>query len=383
MKVYIAILFFLLLPLVANADDSKNVDKAISFLHAACVTGGEKVTFEVNGVSGITLQKWKENKIEGEVSFKREELKGITGELTEFSLMQAQDIRDCMKPHIKKIIDFLLDSPNMSKKDKQVKRYLASLINEIRLTVHVNIPLNEPFFDSIKKDIIAFNDEMPESPSMKVGSIQFVGWNTINHKHNYKLYSKLENLIRPFFNYAFIFYKNSDTPIHCLEAREECKPDMFFQLMAEEDIGKDGIQYSIRMTKNDNPLLQVSIEKVYLKNFAAGLEIQSLDDLRGSIMYITGPTGLRPSADYFNFFNNWNISRLIIYTGRGLNLQVSDSDKIKHTAYETGMPRDQWNACVWDWNDFEKGAGKIRMRIDKIQFPKKSEEFVSLINSML
>ncbi|MCP4054031.1 MAG: hypothetical protein GY739_13370 [Mesoflavibacter sp.] len=145
MKIFICYFFCIYFMFVNNgcAQEPKNKTKtAIDFLLTACVAKGEKVEVEAKGYAGLTLRHWKKAGLEGEVSFRKEELSGFVDQLNSISAAQATEVRECMKPYIDKILNVILNDnqayvpENKPYTNKQKKKPTQEYTQKV--TLHTN-----------------------------------------------------------------------------------------------------------------------------------------------------------------------------------------------------------------------------------------------------
>lgn len=86
-------------PSYANSE----INRAVSLLKIACVTGGERVVVEADGQAGLNLRNIRNLGVGGNVKIKRENINGLIDKLTSTSIQNAQSVRDCMSPYISEI----------------------------------------------------------------------------------------------------------------------------------------------------------------------------------------------------------------------------------------------------------------------------------------
>lgn len=89
---------------------SKNVDQAIAFLRAACVTSGSSLEVKAVGGGSIQLRSILGSGVKGEISLSKTEVEGFANAASQISAQQANEMRNCMKPHIDKILAIILNS---------------------------------------------------------------------------------------------------------------------------------------------------------------------------------------------------------------------------------------------------------------------------------
>lgn len=124
---YVTLLAFLIctfVPVSASAQNSNKVNIAIEFLKSACVSKGKKVEIEAKGKAGLTIRQLKDAGVNAEVSFSEKEVEGLVTELNEIEARQANEIRECMKPYIDKILNVILgleESPQPKKESVDIK----------------------------------------------------------------------------------------------------------------------------------------------------------------------------------------------------------------------------------------------------------------------
>ena len=97
------ILLAALVAYATNSYSNEDVDKAIAFLKMACVAEGEKLTVEADGSAGFTISRIKDAGLSGSIKIKNESVSGLVDSYAN-SLSNAESVRDCMKPHIEKIM---------------------------------------------------------------------------------------------------------------------------------------------------------------------------------------------------------------------------------------------------------------------------------------
>lgn len=114
-RISILLLFF-----VSLSFSSTKIDKAREFISEACVSKGSKLEFVVGGNADFKIKNWNKSGIVGEVKFKKSEIEGLTDNLNQYSSKQATEIRECMKPYIDKILDYIL-------KENKFSYYLKNL----------------------------------------------------------------------------------------------------------------------------------------------------------------------------------------------------------------------------------------------------------------
>lgn len=92
-------------PVFAEAQYSPNVEQALSILKTMCVTGGSSWNFEATGDGGLMLRKVGAS---ASVKLNKKELEGFADAASKINAQQATEMRECMKPHINKIIGTVL-----------------------------------------------------------------------------------------------------------------------------------------------------------------------------------------------------------------------------------------------------------------------------------
>ena len=86
----------------SRAEGNSNVDDAVEFLKAACVLG-EEYKLKISGDAGL---KFLRPGAKGELLIEKKDIKGFVEGLSEkVKSEQADKIRECMRPYIRKIID--------------------------------------------------------------------------------------------------------------------------------------------------------------------------------------------------------------------------------------------------------------------------------------
>lgn len=85
-----------------------NVEQAVAFLKAACVTGGSSLDIKVTGDGGLLLRNIIASGVKGSVSITKKELEGLADAASAVAGQQASEMRACMKPHIDRILSALL-----------------------------------------------------------------------------------------------------------------------------------------------------------------------------------------------------------------------------------------------------------------------------------
>ncbi|WFP52262.1 hypothetical protein PL263_09605 [Methylomonas sp. EFPC3] len=100
-KILICFLIYQYLPSV-NANEKS--DQVIDFLKTACASG-EKVEIEASGDGALSLG----NKgLKGKLIFSKSDFRGISEGLnSENQAKNLENVRECMKPYINKIIDHI------------------------------------------------------------------------------------------------------------------------------------------------------------------------------------------------------------------------------------------------------------------------------------
>lgn len=106
-----AFLFSLTLPLTSlgtasaqSAAASDNINRAIAFLKAACVTSGSSL--QIRTTSDGSLEFTDASK--RSVIISKNEMEGLVDSASEVNAQQASEMRACMKPYIDKIVSSLL-----------------------------------------------------------------------------------------------------------------------------------------------------------------------------------------------------------------------------------------------------------------------------------
>ena len=96
-------------PPVFATDQPSNIEQAIAFLRTACVTSGSSTALEIVGTENGSFQlKDPANKGNTTITLTRKELEGLADSASAFSAKQATEMRNCMQPHIDKIITAML-----------------------------------------------------------------------------------------------------------------------------------------------------------------------------------------------------------------------------------------------------------------------------------
>lgn len=90
------------------AGTSSNVETAITFLKAACVTSGVSLDIKASGDGSLQLRSLAESGIKGAVKLSKTEVEGFADAASTLSAQQASEMRVCMKPYIDKILCELL-----------------------------------------------------------------------------------------------------------------------------------------------------------------------------------------------------------------------------------------------------------------------------------
>lgn len=92
-----------------------NVEQAIAFLKAACVTGGSSLDIKVTGDGGLLLRNVLASGVKGSVTVTKKELEGFVDAASAVGGQQASEMRACMKPYIDKILSAMLSEGTASK----------------------------------------------------------------------------------------------------------------------------------------------------------------------------------------------------------------------------------------------------------------------------
>lgn len=149
----------LLFPQPAFAQNHENIDKAINLIKTLCISTGKKLEIDAKGQAGITLRQLKDNGISGEVHISQQEFEGFSEALQALSEQQATQARECMKPHIGRLLDAILGAQSTSQKQisqadiqvitaKVMKKY-ASIAQILIRHTHPTGKFSETFKPSI------------------------------------------------------------------------------------------------------------------------------------------------------------------------------------------------------------------------------------------
>lgn len=102
--VVMTIIFFTPLSNAQPTTHDTNMNKVIEFLKVACVATGKLQVLKVEGGAKFKLRNIFSSGAETSVSFTRQELEGFADATSKLNAQQASEMRECMKPHINKII---------------------------------------------------------------------------------------------------------------------------------------------------------------------------------------------------------------------------------------------------------------------------------------
>lgn len=92
----------------AVAQTSPRVEQAITFLKAACVTGGSSLDLRIGGDGSLQINSIQNAGIHGTITLTKKELEGFADAASELAAQQASEMRSCMKPHVDRILSALL-----------------------------------------------------------------------------------------------------------------------------------------------------------------------------------------------------------------------------------------------------------------------------------
>lgn len=109
-KLYRTLMAFVLLPHISIASETK-ITQATHFLKDACVTSGSTFELKATGNGSFQVKRLLGTSIAGSVILTKKELQGFADAASALSAQQATEMRNCMKPHIDKILNAILNQP--------------------------------------------------------------------------------------------------------------------------------------------------------------------------------------------------------------------------------------------------------------------------------
>jgi len=91
----------------SSADDKK-INQAIEWMMQSCVSSGSKIDISAKGNADLKIKSILKSGVGAELSFTKSEITGLTNELNNLSLQNADQVRDCIAPYRGQILNAIL-----------------------------------------------------------------------------------------------------------------------------------------------------------------------------------------------------------------------------------------------------------------------------------
>ncbi|EKF9596318.1 hypothetical protein O1C65_003750 [Vibrio cholerae] len=105
---------------VLAIENNEQIDKAVAFLEKACVTKGSSLDIQAEMNGTFMVKNIRQTGIDGSVVLTKTELEGFADAASALSASQADKMRECMQPHIDKILSVILTSQSEFKNEEIV-----------------------------------------------------------------------------------------------------------------------------------------------------------------------------------------------------------------------------------------------------------------------